>query len=147
MKQKVLTFCVVLSFLAAGILGVFITNTPPAAAGEPEWGRLTFESGYKAQGTSDVSVLAAPGSNYAWLVTSAWYHVTTAEANGNVQIEDAAATPTVVVSIPLDNKGSEGMIYFGDGVLCHQNSAVQLDFSGSTGEIACVINGYKVYSP
>jgi hypothetical protein len=125
-------------------LGFSITYLPTAQASEPQYGEFPFTSAYAAQSTADQTLLAAPGSDKAWLVTGVWYHITTAEANGNVQLEDAAGTPKVVASIPLDTKGSECYISFGDGVLCHTNSAVQVDFSGSTGEAAFVVNGYQI---
>jgi len=147
MQNKFLIFSLAV-IIAVGIAGFFLAS-PPVSALEPEWGKLTFDSAYAVQSTADQTLLAAPGTNYSWVVTSVWFCVTTTEANANVQIEDAAGTPVVAVSIPLDAAlaGMSDMIYFGDGVICSTNSAVQVDFSGSTGEASFVINAYKVYNP
>lgn len=120
-----------------------IAPTPMLAQDTPPYGTFPFESAYAAQSTADQTLLAAPGSDKAWLITGVWYHVTTAEANANVQVEDAAGTPVVAISIPLDTAGAVCYVPFGSGVMCSTNSAVQVDFSGSTGEAAFVINAYQ----
>jgi hypothetical protein len=130
---------ITVGFFCATIL----TPIPTIATGDAPYGMFPYDSAYAAQSTADQTLLAAPGTDRAWRVTGVWYHITTAEANANVQVEDAAGTPIVMISIPLDTKGSESFISFGTGVLCSTNSAVQVDFSGSTGEAAFVINAHQ----
>lgn len=137
-----------LQYLMLGVLctalGYFAVELPTAYASDgPAYGMLPFDSAYATQSTADQTLLSAPGTDRAWRVTGFWYHVATAEANANVLLEDAAGTATVLCSIPLDTKGSECYISFEEGILCHTNSAVQVDFSGSTGEAAFIVNGYQ----
>lgn len=144
MREYVSTFVMGLCVAVIVAVAVISLSRPdPIYASEPQFGYMPFTSAYAVQSTADQTLLAAPGANYSWRVTSIWYEVTTAEANANVQLEDAAATPIVGASIPLDTKGQPNQIFFGDGVIFSLNSAVQVDFSGTTGECAFVINAVK----
>lgn len=144
-KQSVaLTALIIL--LMAGIGGLVI-NLPPASALEPEWGKQTFSSAYVATTTADCEILAAPGSNYSWVLTSMWYGISTVEADGAFQIEDGAGTPIVAISVPTDTVTPGVMVFFGDGIVGGTNKEWQVDFSGSTAEAAFVLNCYRIYNP
>lgn len=143
-KARRLT-AIAMSIIAIAVLGTIVPMIPNAHAdAPPEYGM--FPQGVVAMTPSvaDQTLLAAPGSDMSWMVTSIWWEVTAAEANAIATVEDAAGTPISVLYIPLDTKGSIYQVFLGDGVLCSQNSAVQVDFSGAVGELAMALTAHKV---
>jgi len=134
----------ILATIAVVLIGIAIVSPDRVLAdAAPPYGTFPTTTSSFTASTADQTLLAAPGSDMAWRVTSVYWEITTAEANGIATIEDAAGTPVKVLYIPLDTKGSTMQVFLGDGVLCSQNSAVQVDFSGSTGEAVFSIVGHK----
>lgn len=94
--------------------------------------------------TADTDLLSAPGANYYWYVTGLGWSVLTVETAGTATVTDKAGTPVHIHSIPLDSIiGGSQFMPFSEGIMCSANSGVQVDFSGSTGELSIFIIAYK----
>jgi hypothetical protein len=127
--------------LIVSMLAMF--NVPiPVEASSPDYGRFP-ETATVVQTTADFTAFAAPGADTKWVVTDVMWSVLTAESSGTCTIEDAAGTPTLVWVIPMDTVATGDHINFSEGIECAANSAVMVDFSGSTGELSLGLVAYK----
>ena len=124
------------------LVGFSIVPLPTQAQTPPKYGMLPFTTGLVSS-TADQDILAAPGTAFRWRVTSLSYNVLVEEADATVVIEDAAGTPVPICEFAPETQGASGYFDFEEGIACSQNSAVTVDFSGSTADCWIVVTAYK----
>lgn len=130
------------AILALSVWGMVLTALPTGAS-PPSYMQFPSTSA-TITSTVDQEILGAPGANTVWKVTSLGWSINVDETSGTITIEDAAGTPLEVFTLSSNIDGSSGYIEFGEGFVCSVNSAVMVDFSGSTADACITIVAHRM---
>ena len=88
-----------------------------------------------ADTTVSTELLRAPGAGYDWWIEKINISVLDNEAAETIIIEDAAGTAVNVAEYSVAIAGNSVTFDFGRGVMCSTNSAVNLEFTGTSTEV------------
>ena len=145
--KEVLGYMALACFFAyMGFVAISIVMPPAYAQDTPSAGTYPYSVGISST-TVDSEILAAPGANYRWMVTGVSYSVLVEEADKLALIEDAAGTPINVLEFAPEVQGASSQFFYGEGLPCSVNSAVQIDVSSTTADIWVSVTAYKQRVP
>ena len=123
------------------VLGVSLPYRGEANTAPP-YGMFPF-SAATVSSTADQDILAAPGADMRWVVTGVAWNVLVEEADALVLVEDKASTAVNICEFAPETQGFGQYIDFESGIICSQNSGVQVDLSGSTADVWVMVTAYK----
>ena len=145
-KEALSWAALILFFGYIGYVAVAIVVQPAMAQSAPSYGTYPTTVATSSS-TADVDILAAPGANYRWVVTNVNYNILVEEADKLVVIEDEAGTPVNIAEFAPEVQGTPGTFFYGEGIECSVNSAVQVDVTSTTADIWVSVTAYKEYVP
>lgn len=135
-------------FICLGILigGLSIAYQQPAYANAaPPYMAFTHRSvsDTYADSTAALEILPAPGTGYDWMIEAVTVIVLDAESAKTVYIGDEAATSTHIMTVPTDTVATQFDMNCGQGIRCATNSAVQVEFWGTSQEVFINVTAHK----